>query len=124
MWKEEFWPANHSAGVGNERMSETLTPLCEVAALKEDEGIQVELSGRPAVAVFLHEGEIYVTDDLCTHGPASLSDGLCIDGQIECPFHLGRFSLATGAVTYPPCTEPIAVHGHRVVDGMVYLVEG
>lgn len=104
-------------------MSEALTRLCTLGDLVEDEGIKIELPGRPALAVFLHEGQVYVTDDLCTHGPASLSEGLCSDGQIECPYHMGRFSLVSGEPTHSPCYVALAVHRHRIVDETVYLVE-
>ncbi len=102
---------------------ETLIRLTELAALEEDEGICVELPDRPALAVFLHEGAVHVVDDQCTHGPASLSEGYCDDGEIECPFHMGRFCLATGEATYAPCHEPIAVHRSKVIDGIVYLID-
>ena len=104
-------------------MSEVLTLLCKLDDLVEDEGIKIDLPGRAALAVFLHDGKVHVTDDLCTHGPASLSEGLCDAGEIECPFHMGRFSLATGEPTHSPCYEALAIHAHRVIDDMVYLVE-
>ena len=102
-------------------MSEPLVALCALSSLREDEGISVELPDRRAVAVFLHNGQIHVVDDLCTHGTASLAEGICESGEIECPFHLGRFCLLTGAPTHPPCVEPIAVYETRIVDGIVYL---
>jgi len=105
------------------KLTEKLTPLVELATLKEDEGARIELNDRPPVAVFLHGGEVHVIDDLCTHGPASLAEGFCEHGEIECPFHLGRFCLKSGNAVHAPCHEPVAVHQVRIIDGVVYLVE-
>ena len=104
-------------------MAETLIALCGLSSLREDEGLRVEFPDRPAVAVFLHGERIHVVDDLCTHGAASLAEGFCENSEIECPFHMGRFSLVTGEATRAPCHEPIEVHRSTVVDGVVYLVQ-
>lgn len=115
--------ASGKTGSGVFKLTENLIPLIDLSVLAEDEGVRVELEGRPPVAVFLHGGEVHVTDDECTHGPASLSEGLCDEGEIECPFHMGRFCLKTGQATNAPCYEPIAVHRAKVINGFVYLVE-
>ena len=50
------------------------------------------------LAVFNVGGEFFVTDDLCTHGPGSLSEGYLEDDVIECNFHNGQFNVRTGEV--------------------------
>jgi nitrite reductase/ring-hydroxylating ferredoxin subunit len=62
----------------------------------------VEAATGLTVAVFNIDGQFYVTDDGCTHGPGSLSG--FIDGDVvECNFHNGQFDIKTGEVMSPPC---------------------
>ena len=63
--------------------------------------------------MFNVDGEYYVTDDQCTHGPGLLSEGY-IDGDVvECNFHNGQFNIKTGEVASPPCMVPIKTYGPR-----------
>ena len=56
-------------------MSETtLVPLCPVADVSPDLPVRVEQGGT-AYAVFLVDDLPYVTADVCTHGPGSMSEG-------------------------------------------------
>jgi nitrite reductase/ring-hydroxylating ferredoxin subunit len=67
------------------------------------------------------DDQFYVTDDLCTHGPGSLSEG-CIDGDvIECDFHNGAFNIRTGEVVAPPCMIPLRTYEVHMADGKVYI---
>ncbi len=73
------------------------------------------------LAVFNVDGEFYVTDDLCTHGPGSLSEGY-IDGDVvECNFHNGQFNIKTGEVVSPPCMVPIKTYKTVVENGRVFI---
>ena len=73
------------------------------------------------VAVFNLEGTFYVTDDACTHGPGSLSEGY-IDGDvIECNFHNGQFDIKTGEVVSPPCMIPVKTYPAVVEGGTVFI---
>jgi len=72
-----------------------------------------------AFAVFRIGDRIYVTQDVCTHGPGSLAEGY-VDGEdVECPFHQGRFHIPTGAPAAPPCTIPLRTWDVRIIDGQV-----
>lgn len=66
-------------------------------------------------------GAIYATDDLCTHGQASLADGFIENGEIVCPLHDGRFCIRTGKATGVPCTVDIKTYSVKVKDGAVLL---
>ncbi len=67
-------------------------------------------AGGLTLAVYNVEGVFYVTDDHCTHGPGSLSEGY-LDGHIiECDFHNGAFDIRTGAVVAPPCMIPVQTY--------------
>src|SRR5436305_14672628 len=81
----------------------TQIELCCTADVAPGTAIKVEQSGLE-LAVFNIDGEFYVTDDHCTHGPGSLSQG-CVEGDIvECNFHQGHFNIRTGLCVLPPCT--------------------
>jgi len=77
--------------------------------------------GRLVLAVFNLGGEIYVTDDTCTHGFASLSEGI-IDGDIvECPWHGGTFDIRSGVPVDGPCTVSLNTYRTVVKDGAVWI---
>jgi anthranilate 1,2-dioxygenase ferredoxin subunit len=83
--------------------------------------IRVEVENL-VLAVFNVGGTIYVTDDQCTHGPGSLSEGY-IDGHtVECNFHNGAFDLRTGEVTAPPCMLPVRTY-KVIIKGEDVLIE-
>jgi biphenyl 2,3-dioxygenase ferredoxin subunit len=62
-----------------------------------------------------------VTDDTCTHGPGSLSEGFIEGDEVECDFHNGKFNIKTGAVAAPPCMIPIKTYPAVVEDGRVWI---
>jgi nitrite reductase/ring-hydroxylating ferredoxin subunit len=74
-----------------------------------------------SLAVYNLDNEYYVTDDLCTHGPGSLSEGYIDGDTIECDFHNGIFSIKTGEVLAPPCMIPLRTYEVHVIDGKVYI---
>ncbi len=51
------------------------TELLLSSELKENKVLQVELTGRPPIALYNLGGQVFATDDTCTHGNASLSEG-------------------------------------------------
>lgn len=89
--------------------------LCRPAEVAPGQAIRIE-KGAVTVAVFNLDGEFFVTDDACTHGPGSLSEG-CIEGDVvECDFHNGAFNIRTGAVVAAPCMIPVKTY-RTVIDG-------
>ena len=94
--------------------------LCKVEDVAVGGAIKVEAAGL-TLAVYNLEGEFCVTDDHCTHGPGSLSEGF-IDGDlVECNFHQGVFNIRTGEVVGPPCMVPVKTYKTVVEDGRVYV---
>lgn len=92
------------------------TAICRVDELEEDEGRRIEVDGK-VLAAFHAEGEYFVTDDACTHGESSLSEGYIEPGcAVECIAHMARFSLRTGVVLAPPATSPLRVYEVKVDD--------
>jgi nitrite reductase/ring-hydroxylating ferredoxin subunit len=89
--------------------------LCRKEDVAQGQAIKVEKHGL-TLAVFNLDGEYFVTNDACTHGPGSLSEG-CIDGDtVECDFHNGAFNIRTGEVVTPPCMIPLKTYP-AAVDG-------
>ena len=94
--------------------------LCAAAEVAPGNALRVEAAGL-VLAVFNVEGEFFVTDDQCTHGPGLLSEGF-IDGDVvECNFHNGQFNIRTGAVVAPPCMVPIKTYKASVENGRVLI---
>jgi nitrite reductase/ring-hydroxylating ferredoxin subunit len=96
-----------------------LTALCRASEVPAGEGLRVELPGHAPLAVFHVGAEYFVTDDHCTHGEGSLSDGKVVGDEIRCPFHRGKFCLRTGRPTAPPCVVPLRTYAAVVRDGFV-----
>ena len=94
--------------------------LCSAGEVAPGATLRVETEGL-TLAVFNVGGEFFVTDDLCTHGPGSLSEGYLEDDVIECNFHNGQFNVRTGEVVSPPCMVPIKTYPVLVVDGKVTI---
>ncbi|WP_176593419.1 non-heme iron oxygenase ferredoxin subunit [Sphingobium sp. EM0848] len=95
--------------------------LCAVDELNEDEILRAELDNGHGIAVYLLDGEIFATDDLCTHGEASLAEGEIEDGKIVCPYHLGSFDIRTGAPCAAPCSIALKTYAVEIVDGAVHI---
>ena len=62
--------------------------LCSTADVDVGAALRVEAQGLN-LAVFNLDGEFYVLDDQCTHGPGSLSEGYVDGDVVECNFTTG-----------------------------------
>ncbi len=98
----------------------TRVELCRVSDVEVGSARKVE-TGDLVLAVYNVEGEIFVTDDNCTHGPGSLSEGILEDDIIECNFHGGQFNVRTGEVVLPPCMEPVKTYKVTVENDVVFI---
>jgi len=94
--------------------------LCSAAEVAPGTALKVE-TGELALAVFNVAGEFFVTDDMCTHGPGSLSEGYIEGDVVECNFHNGQFNIKTGAVVGPPCMVPVKTYKTLVENGRVLI---
>lgn len=95
--------------------------ICKAADVPQDEPLRVELEDGHVVAVYLWEGKYYCTDDMCSHGEASLAEGYVEKGEIFCPFHLGSFCIATGEARAAPCSVSIRAYAVEEKDGGLYI---
>lgn len=92
---------------------------CGVDDIQDEEALR--LNTQPPVSVFRSGGEFLCVDDICTHEDFSLAEGWIEGGVVECPLHLARFCLRTGAVLSPPATRPLRAHEVRVEGADVYV---
>jgi len=98
----------------------SLIDLCSTSEVPEGGAIKVEKEGL-ILAVFNLGGRFFVTDDTCTHGPGSLSEGE-IDGElVECNFHNGVFHIPSGRVEAPPCMVALRTYAVQVVGEKVCI---
>jgi nitrite reductase/ring-hydroxylating ferredoxin subunit len=77
------------------------TSLCELAELTPDQGRYVEIGGFE-LAVFLHEGKVFVMDNTCPHAGGNLGGGHVEDGCAVCPWHHWAFRLDNGQLRDSP----------------------
>ena len=103
-------------------MSAQKIELCKTSDVMEGSAIKVETHGLE-LAVFNLNGAFYVTDDLCTHGPGSLSEGPISGDVVECDFHNGSFNIKTGEVVDPPCMIPQKTYKVIVENDTVFIEE-
>jgi nitrite reductase/ring-hydroxylating ferredoxin subunit len=94
--------------------------LCSAEDVAEGTALKVE-AGDLTLAVFKIDGEIHVMNDLCTHGPGSLSEGYIEGDVVECNFHQGQFNIRTGEVVSPPCIIPQRIYPVAIENGKVVI---
>ena len=94
--------------------------LCNTSDVEIGQALKVEKEGL-VLAVFNVEGEFFVTDDLCTHGPGSLSESYILDDIVECNFHNGSFNIKTGEVVSAPCTDKLKTYKVHIEDNIVFI---
>jgi len=88
--------------------------------LQNDEAMPLSL-GNLQLAVFRSDDEYFVTDNVCTHQYALLSDGYLEDGCIECPLHQARFDIRTGKAMCAPATADIRTYPVKFEDNRVWV---
>jgi nitrite reductase/ring-hydroxylating ferredoxin subunit len=87
-----------------------------------DQGVRQVVPPGASVEYAVHklDGVFYVSDDMCTHGMVSLSNGDIEDGQIFCPLLGGVFDIRTGKATALPRRLALKVYRAEVVGDDVY----
>ncbi|MGE0799695.1 MAG: non-heme iron oxygenase ferredoxin subunit [Lautropia sp.] len=101
-------------------MSTEWFKVADLAQIREGRTRLCRVGGH-AVCLYNVGGTIHATDDICTHGQASLADGYIEDGEIICPLHDGRFCIADGKATGAPCTVDLKTYSVTVRDGAIML---
>ncbi|WP_243050359.1 non-heme iron oxygenase ferredoxin subunit [Dyella sp. RRB7] len=99
-----------------------LIDLCAAEDLADGEIRRGTLPSGHAVAIYNVNGQFFVTDDVCSHGEASLSEDGSLDGfEVECSWHYGRFDIRTGEPCAMPCEHAIRCFPVKIEDGRVYV---
>lgn len=81
--------------------------------------------GSDSICLYKLGGAVYATQDECSHGSASLSEGFIVeDGLIECPLHQGSFDIKTGRAVSVPCKDDIRVYPVKIENGKVFVQVG
>ncbi len=93
--------------------------VAAAADIAEGEPVAVEAAGR-RLALYRVEGELFCTDNVCTHAFALLTEGWLEGHLIECPLHAGQFDIRTGRGCGDPIdtdlkTFPVRVEGDDVL---------
>jgi nitrite reductase/ring-hydroxylating ferredoxin subunit len=101
-------------------MSETCHRICPVKDLAINSIQKFEVDGNP-VAIYNIDGTVYATDDTCTHGLASLSEGQLDGDVVECSLHFGAFHVPTGKPVGAPCSVPLRTYRTKVDESVVYI---
>lgn len=97
------------------------TRIASRAEVEEKTLTAAEINGAD-IAPYWVDGQIFATDNVCTHAYARLSEGY-LDGEcVECPIHQALFNVKTGAVVSEPAEEPLKTHPCRV-EGDDVLVD-
>jgi len=107
-------------------MSAEQTGWVRVAArsgLNEGDVLGVDVAGR-SIALYEVDGEVYATDNICTHAYARLSDGWLDGDAIECPLHAAHFDVRTGKVLSPPAMDDLKTYPVRVTGDDIEVEVG
>jgi nitrite reductase/ring-hydroxylating ferredoxin subunit len=89
-------------------------------ALGSNVPVAGHVEGKPVVVVSTSDG-VRALGGRCTHYGGPLAEGLCVDGEIRCPWHHAAFDLITGAAVGAPALNPIPVYQTSMRDGKVFV---
>jgi len=94
--------------------------LCPVADIPEGEIRAEFLPNGTVIALYKVDGDIYATEDTCTHGAASLSEDGTLKGKVvECSWQNGCFDITTGEACASPCSEALRTYPVKIVGGII-----
>ncbi len=96
-----------------------LLKLVRTSEVLEGSPVAVKRDGLPPLAVYRVGDELFVTNNICTHGHALLTEGYQEGNTIECPFHGGAFDIRTGQPTEFPCVVPLQTYDAVIADDHV-----
>ena len=101
-------------------MSENWIDVLALESMPEGDVTSVNVGGQE-IALYEVEGEVFATDNFCTHGAARMSDGFLEGREIECPLHQGRFDVCTGKAICAPLSQDIRVYPVRIENKRVLV---
>lgn len=82
--------------------------------------VKGQFEGKQVIVVRIESGLCAVAGH-CTHYGGPLGDGLCVDGQVHCPWHHATFDLNTGEAVGAPALNPLKFYRPTERDGRVFV---
>ena len=93
---------------------------CAADELGDEEVIRFDYDAR-TFAIYNLGGTYYATDGFCTHEQQHLSDGIVMDGIIECPLHMGQFDIESGEALAGPVCFNLKTYAVRNENGEIRI---
>lgn len=99
-----------------------LSELIYAGSLKtlENEGAKVIKGGSHAIAVFVHEKQVYAVDNRCPHMGFPLHTGSLCDGILTCHWHHARFDIKSGG-TLDPWADDVPTYPVEIKEDEVWV---
>ncbi|MDP2312152.1 MAG: Rieske (2Fe-2S) protein, partial [Pseudomonadota bacterium] len=72
------------------------------------------------VAVFRHEGKLWVIDNACAHEDGPVGEGAVTGKCVKCPYHDWEYDYTTGACRTDP-ERSLATFAVREGDGLIWV---
>ena len=94
--------------------------VIELKAVPTDD-VTAANAGDRELAIYGVDGEVFATDNICTHGHARLCDGFLDGHEIECPLHQGKFDVRSGKAMCEPLTADVRTYPVKIEDGYVFV---
>ena len=101
-------------------MSTAWIDIASTDDVPEDDVMGIDINAK-SIALYQVDGEIFATDNICTHGNARLCDGFLEGHEIECPLHQGKFDIRNGKALCAPLTEDIQIYPVKIEGGRVFV---
>ena len=97
---------------------------CKATELVPGAMSRFEPPDRSGIVVYNLNGDLFASDDACTHKWASLAAGDIQGKHIVCPWHGDAYNIATGLATALPCVSALRTYPVMVEVGeVVVLIE-
>jgi nitrite reductase/ring-hydroxylating ferredoxin subunit len=86
----------------------------------EKEGAKIIKGGSHAIAVFVHEQQVYAVDNRCPHMGFPLHTGSICDGILTCHWHHARFDIKSGG-TLDPWADDVPTYPVQIKEDEVWI---
>jgi 3-phenylpropionate/trans-cinnamate dioxygenase ferredoxin component len=74
------------------------------------------------IALFKSDDGIYAINDKCSHAEGSLSNGVVLENEVQCPEHGARFDIKSGKNLSFPAVSPVVSYPVKIENGNIYLL--
>jgi naphthalene 1,2-dioxygenase system ferredoxin subunit len=101
-------------------MSTAWIDIASKGDVPEEDVMGIDINSK-SIALYQVDGEIFATDNICSHGNARLCDGFLEGHEIECPLHQGKFDIRNGKAMCAPLTEDIRIYPVKIEGDRVFI---